>query len=441
MDRTKNITSTKHSNKDIDVNDQSLVMQPPETFINMQQQMEFELERRRKDWEKEVEKMQEDFFNVKIPKEGNNINKNVNKTIEVKSEKGHVPKSSFNKGDIFEIGNAKTIYNDKPDGSKVVTFKFDVTGFDPSAMTVRAEGNNIMVSAEYEEEHYPGNKNTRKHNRQVDIPPGVDPDDFTSYLSADGILTVEAPVKDIPDETNAELIGMSSAIGNTPSIDFQTTHYDMQPNQLGSPVHYVNDGIAQNNDGPVQYSLLPTSRGTKYRSISPRATKVMTRNIHTHIPKGSDYTTVTPGGTVIVRSSDNYSDQPEICSSGYNSSFIASNHSNIVTTPEGQRLKISVRIGTHYKPEEIKVNLRNKNIEVKATHEETIGGRISKSEFSRDFDIPKAIEPKTIKAVVSSDGNLTIGGSVKNNKNHDQIMGLVLCDMPFNGRACKVITE
>ena len=170
-------------------------------MISMQHQMEEELERRRKDWEKEVEKMQEEFFDIKLPK-NNKIN--ANRTIEVQAPAVGVSSASSrmaSKGmDILEIGNAKTIYTESDNGQKMVKFNFDVRGFDPNAITVRAEGSRLTVSAQYEEECYPGSKNTRKHNRQVDIPRGVDPDMIVSRLSADGILTVEAPVNESEDD-------------------------------------------------------------------------------------------------------------------------------------------------------------------------------------------------------------------------------------------------
>ena len=148
--------------------------------------------------------------------------------------------------------------------------------------------------------------------------------------------------------------------------------------------------------------------------------------------------TVTPGGIIVYRSSVGDVPSPTDHTSQLTSKRFDFGDPNIVSTEEGHRLKISVTLGTVYKPEEITVKLLYKKIIVKAVHEEVIAGRSSKSEFSREFDIPGPVEPRTFKAVLSDEGKLAIGGSLSENTNHDAVMALVYCDMPLRGRAVKV---
>ena len=125
------------------------------SFVTMQTQMESELEKRRQEWEQDVLKMQEDFFKVKINENINNANnKNVNKTLDIQVPASAL-RSSGPSGAITEIGNPKTAYEDTSDGGKVLKFQFNMRGFDPRAMSVRAEGSKLLVTAKLEQELAP----------------------------------------------------------------------------------------------------------------------------------------------------------------------------------------------------------------------------------------------------------------------------------------------
>ena len=118
---------------------------------------------------------------------------------------------------------------------------------------------------------------------------------------------------------------------------------------------------------------------------------------------------------------------------------LTSNHPNVITSDEGQRLRMQVDIGTNFKPEEICVQLRFKKVLIRAVHEAVVDGRSSRSEFSKEFELPAPLEPSTVRAALnSSSGRLVIGGSLMTNVNHQQVLDLVLCDMPANGKACTV---
>ena len=146
----------------------------PTSLVNMQTQMESELEKRRQEWEKDVLKMQEDFFKVKINENINNANnKNVNKTLDIQVPAASSSSSSSLRNigptgaSVTEIANPKTLYEERADGKQVLRLQFDMRGFDPRAMSVRAEGSKIMVTAKLEQETTPGNKSMRQFTRQV----------------------------------------------------------------------------------------------------------------------------------------------------------------------------------------------------------------------------------------------------------------------------------
>ena len=150
------------------------------SFLAMSSEMENELERRRQEWEKEVEKMSEDFFQVNKVNNQNDLNSKVNKTLDIQLSPAHVAgqisdSARFSRPDeISEIGNAKTSYEERGgSGVRVIKFEFDMHGFDPRGINVKAQGNRILVTAKVEMEVAPGNKRTRQFTRQVRVCYGV----------------------------------------------------------------------------------------------------------------------------------------------------------------------------------------------------------------------------------------------------------------------------
>ena len=110
----------------------------------------------------------------------------------------------------------------------------------------------------------------------------------------------------------------------------------------------------------------------------------------------------------------------------------------IATTKEGRRLRMLVEIGDNFRPEEVSVHLRFKKLLIRATQERCVDGRTCRSEFSKEFEIPSPLEPTSLRAALNGKGRLYIGGSLMSNDNHQQIVDLVLRDMPASARACSV---
>jgi HSP20 family molecular chaperone IbpA len=117
---------------------------------------------------------------------------------------------------------------------------------------------------------------------------------------------------------------------------------------------------------------------------------------------------------------------------------------NTTNTPEvedteyGKKIKLVIDIGNDYSAEDIKVSLHYKKVSVQAVHEDNTGGRTSRRQFSRDYDLPLEVEGRTLRATLSADNKLHIGASAKENKEHDVIIGFIIQDMPRGGRKCAV---
>lgn len=91
-------------------------------------------------------------------------------------------------------------------GAKLLKLRFDVSQYEPEQIVVKTVDNRLLVHARREEQ----SENTsmyREYNREFLLPEGTEADLIRSSLSAEGVLTVEAPLAGLepPGETRAAL--------------------------------------------------------------------------------------------------------------------------------------------------------------------------------------------------------------------------------------------
>ncbi|KAK9876556.1 hypothetical protein WA026_013931 [Henosepilachna vigintioctopunctata] len=80
---------------------------------------------------------------------------------------------------------------------KQLKLRFDVSQYKPEDVEIRIEDNHLLVHARHEEHNGP-RRILREYQQQFLLPVGVIPDSIRSNLSADGVLTVEAPIPEHP---------------------------------------------------------------------------------------------------------------------------------------------------------------------------------------------------------------------------------------------------
>ena len=93
-------------------------------------------------------------------------------------------------------GGISSISLDK-DGFKVI---LDVQQFKPEEIELKVVDKQLIVSAKHEEKKDEHGLISRQFVRRYVIPENVEEDKITSQISSDGVLTIQAPVKDIPEE-------------------------------------------------------------------------------------------------------------------------------------------------------------------------------------------------------------------------------------------------
>ncbi|CAB3400382.1 unnamed protein product [Caenorhabditis bovis] len=91
------------------------------------------------------------------------------------------------------LDNLKSpLIKDESDG-KTLRLRFDVAQYKPEEVTVKTIDNRLLVHARHEEKT-PQRTVFREYNQEFMLPRGTNPEQISSTLSTDGILTVEAPL-------------------------------------------------------------------------------------------------------------------------------------------------------------------------------------------------------------------------------------------------------
>ncbi|CAH1786246.1 unnamed protein product [Owenia fusiformis] len=140
---------------------------------NLWGDMEAEMERRRQEWEGEIDRMRQSFFKLK-PYEA-------------------MRGSKENLIDLTEKKNQQSVFVDDKEGNPQFKVRFDVAGFKPEEINVRTQDKKLMVTAKHEET-VEGSQTIKQFSRQVDIPSNVEATDLSSVLTNDGVLIIQAPL-------------------------------------------------------------------------------------------------------------------------------------------------------------------------------------------------------------------------------------------------------
>ncbi|XP_067002389.2 alpha-crystallin B chain-like [Anabrus simplex] len=82
----------------------------------------------------------------------------------------------------------------------------DVQQFKPEEIVVKTVGNSVVVEGKHEERPDEHGFISREFQRRYTLPEDVDPNTLTSKLASDGILTIEAPRKALPQPEGERLV-------------------------------------------------------------------------------------------------------------------------------------------------------------------------------------------------------------------------------------------
>ncbi|CAF0793670.1 unnamed protein product [Adineta steineri] len=108
--------------------------------------------------------------------------------------------------------------NDRNDGTKNVTYKFNLSEFAPEDIAIQVNDTMLKISALRQERDGRGTSH-REFKREIGLPDGADAKKLTNTLSADGILTIQIPVRDYrppltPTTHQSQQFNLSTNIGS-----------------------------------------------------------------------------------------------------------------------------------------------------------------------------------------------------------------------------------
>lgn len=151
----------------------------------MEKRVGEETKRKKKEWEKDVERMREEFLNLypcgKKWKSDEDLHENM-----VAKRRGST--------DVLDAKKMKTLFLEYPDSGRRYKLRFNVAGFEPENIKVATDGDRIIVGATRTEEGDGGRMVTKEYERKIERPKEVDHTKLKSYLTTDGILIIEAPL-------------------------------------------------------------------------------------------------------------------------------------------------------------------------------------------------------------------------------------------------------
>lgn len=328
--------------------------------------MEKDMERRRKEWEDEIEKMRGGFFNLRPSSNGK---------IEALTDK------------LGSSDDAKTVIEKDQFGRPVFRVRFNVSEYKPEEVNVKMDAQKLVVNAKHEEKA--GQRSvSREYSREINIPDEIDPMALHCTISSDGVLTAEAlmPVPNyapITDNTGTQRMvqNVSSSVSSTPP--------------RGTPPIGVQ---VQNLPPTTHTSTFTTFMSPKSGTASPPQPPypgASTSTAHVTNTNNLQRTYSAPPSHVTSSSS----------TSKYETRSGSQSPATIIDRDKKYRVEIDIE---DFNPEDLNVKTVDKKLVISARKEERIGSRTSTKELNREFSLPDTVDPMSIKAFFSDSGKLLV---------------------------------
>lgn len=323
--------------------------------------MERDLERRRREWEDEIERMRKDFFTLK-PDD--------NDRLESISDK-------FKMGDSLK-DEARGVVEKDEHGQPVFRVRFNVATYKPEEVSVKIDTNKLIVHAKHEEKS--DNKSvSREYSREVDLPRDIDAMALQCSISTDGVLTVEAPMPTpqyaaVRDGSGSRTPPREQIIQTSTSSSVASTARHTPPPQV--PLQQQQQSLQNQQQQQQKHSSTFTTFLSGSAGKQPMTSHAMPSPPQMPPPP------------------------PSIPSQTTNSSFSTIQESD-------RKFKVDVDI-EDFSPEELSVKTVDRKLVISAKREEKLGNRTSTKELNREIYLPDTVDPYSVKAFFSDAGKLVV---------------------------------
>lgn len=234
----------------------------------------------------------------------------------------------------------------------------DCKHYKPEELDVKVDGHTIIITATQQVKENAGTR-TRVFEQKFTLPSGVLSDRVTSTITADGVLTINAP--------------KGKAQAPASSMNQQTIEQKMD--RILSPASWSSSANQLPISSQLSANQLPLSSvTTEPMKISRDFDTKMSRNFPTAATVVDDFDT-TPTKTYM----------------------------------ENDTYKIEMDV-QNFKPEELVIKTVGNTVQVEAKHEEKTsdGSSFSSRNFSQSYTLPSGIDPDSVCSSLSKDGKLTI---------------------------------
>ncbi|KAL4224934.1 Hsp20/alpha crystallin [Mactra antiquata] len=331
--------------------------------------MERDLERRRREWEDEIERMRKDFFTLKPDDTGR---------MESISDK-------FKMGDSLK-DEARGVVEQDENGRPVFRVRFNVNTYKPEEVNVKIDTTKLIVHAKHEEKS--DNKSvSREYSREVDLPRDIDAMALQCSISTDGILTVEAPMPTpqygaIKDSGGSRTPPKEHVIQTSSTSSVSSGARNTPP----PPVIPQQQQGLQSQQQQQQNQQKHSSTFTTFLSGSSGGAQPQQQPKFQPPPPLVNQQTVPPPSMSSPQQSS--------------SSFSALQESD-------RKFKVDVDI-EDFAPEELSVKTVDRKLVISAKREEKLGNRTSTKELNREIYLPDTVDPYSVKAFFSDSGKLIV---------------------------------
>lgn len=164
----------------------SFDMRQEQRLKDMEKRMQDEVRKKKKEWEREVDKMKVEFLTLHAADKHWGSDELINDPL-ISKRRGST--------DVLDPKKMKTMFLEYPDtGSRRFKLRFNLCGFERKSVRVSTDGDRIQVAAVRHEEQDNGKMVEKHYVRKIEKPREVDCSKLKSYYTQDNILIVEAPL-------------------------------------------------------------------------------------------------------------------------------------------------------------------------------------------------------------------------------------------------------
>lgn len=277
---------------------------------------------------------------------------------------------------------SKNVIMEEKDGVKKMKIQLDVGDYAVNEINVTAEDQQLKVHCVKEVEDRDGSLETQEFRKTVKLPESVDPELITSFLSQDGVLTIECVIAVEKEEPKDEIANQGPITVDEDGNQLIKLQYNV--------AGFTPDDISVNIVGT-------TLKMHAFHEESKKGHTTVSRefNKEFELPESADknslqYCVEDNLLTVLVQMPKNLFER-QLSEEAL----------------EGSKLHLEFDVSS-FDPEDIQVKIVGTTLKIQAMREEMENNASVCREFSRQCVLPEWVDQNALRSYLTADGKLTI---------------------------------